>query len=607
MNQPFQLPMPMYPIIPRPQVFQPGVPHIDFQPISFPKMLEMEQRMKKIKEQNKVNITKKEIVQLLTQDSYYRKLERWPLLIVDDTSLIRLNRFSDEMFQVSANYIHDSTSIKKFDIQKNINRSFPFLDELLLNFSGHLVACGGAVVKSIFKRQGQAHSDIDLFFYDLTIEEANKIRLDAIEFLINLRAEDSVSIHVKRSEYTTTLYITTEDDYYEYQFIHRIYPDISSIIGGFDLSICMVAYDGKQVHATPLGFWSINNQSIIIDTKRRSTSFEYRLQKYSMYGFKLIFPGISIKLVQDFNNKNSAQAQMINKMKDIAKQYGFDYDENWDDFTFVGDVQPECSSYNIQKKENILPYFKLINHGIDTPSYDRKSIEDRLLHKISDYSSLSSHPKCFPDINAQQLRSENLHSVSSILKIDIKKNIKDQLVNDADNPNLMIDDLVISKFHNRVEKVRTPFGHKHEGYNSIEDKNIDFHRLVKCFGKLTPKVIEIRGTDEYYEYRDIVVNKMMTNAEICMKKLIGIKWITHNPGRQWTSSINPIISDPREWYGKHYDPVITGIPSEIETTMRLLRLPRTESVWSTINNDVFNVICLHLLRKYADDAWKCIL
>ena len=136
--------------------------------------------------------------------------------------------------------------------------------------------------------------------------------------------------------------------------------------------------------------------------------------------------------------------------------------------------------------------------------------------------------------------------------------------------------------------------------------NNNFYRLSKLFGKLTPEVVKIQHTDEYYKYCDIVINKMKNNSEICKKNLIGIKWITQNPGRQWTSSINPIIADPREWYGKHYIPVLTGIPEEIETTMRLLCLPRTESVWTVINEDIFNVICLHLLHKYADDAWQYI-
>jgi len=418
-----------------------------------------------------------------------------------------------------------------------------------------------------------------------------------------------INYHIKRNEYTTTLYITSDTNHiYEYQFIHRIYPDISSIIGGFDLSICMVAYDGKQIYATPLGTWSIKNVSIIIDTKRRSTSFEYRLQKYNR-GFKLIFPGISNKLIGDFRDNGSPEQQTISKIREISKDYGYDYEEDWECFKFIGGRKPVCSSYNIQKEADILPYINLQKYGINTQIYDRKNIEDRLINKISDYNSLSSYPKCFADMNAQQLRSDNLHTVSSILKLDINKNIKEQLINDIYNPNLLIDESVISKFNNRVDKIRAPYKHRYDGYDGygkIEDQNIDFYRLLKCFGKLTPKVIEIRETDEYYNYQDIVVNKMLTNAEICMKNLIGIKWITQDPGRQWTSSINPIIADPREWYGKHYISVNTGIPPEIETIMRLMRLERTRSIWVIINDDIFREICLHLLKMYANEAWNYI-
>jgi len=42
---------------------------------------------------------------------------------------------------------------------------------------------------------------------------------------------------------------------------------------GFYLSICIVAYDVEQIYDTPLGAWSTKNDSIIIDTKIRSTSF----------------------------------------------------------------------------------------------------------------------------------------------------------------------------------------------------------------------------------------------------------------------------------------------------------------------------------------------
>ena len=53
--------------------------------------------------------------------------------------------------------------------------------------------------------------------------------------------------------------------------------------------------------------------------------------------------------------------------------------------------------------------------------------------------------------------------------------------------------------------------------------------------------------------------------------------------------------------------MITGIPEEIEACLRLMRLEKTQSVWTMINNDVFNVICLHLLYEYGKNAWNYIL
>lgn len=96
---------------------------------------------------------------------------------------------------------------------------------------------------------------------------------------------------------------------------------------------------------------------------------------------------------------------------------------------------------------------------------------------------------------------------------------------------------------------------------------------------------------------------MTENAKIQQNNLIGIKWITENPGRQWTSSINPIIEDPRNWYGKHYIPVKTGIPTEIESCLRLARL---RSIWNLLPDDIFNVILLYIMKNYADEAWKYI-
>jgi hypothetical protein len=588
-------------------------------------------------------ITIKELTTILTQDSYYRKLQEWPLLNLNDS--VKINREVKDVFLIDGRHLR--TPRQKFEsinrFKNKISEAYPYINELLAEFRDHLVACGGAVTK-IFNSVYNS-GDIDLFFYDLDTDEANKMRISVIEFIINsfekYKKDDvETKYYINRNEYVTTLYVTqnededdinriqydaiTYDDIIKYQFIHRIYPNLSSIIGGFDISVCMVAYDGNNIYATPLGAWSIQNTAIIIDTKRRSTSFEYRLRKYQKYGFRLLFPGLSKNIIDKFvDNEKCIYDDMINKIHEIINSYDYIIDG-----TIRNLYKTNRLINNFQSEENLLPYFKLYNDSREYDSYhcnrettartivinkpdiylhaklfDHDKIEDRFIEKISDYDSLYTHPICLPKINSQQLRSDKLHSVCSIIEISSNNgfNLHDLLIDDVNNPNIMFDDENIKHYKNRTEKVR-----KLSILTDPHQINNNFYQLSKYFGKLTPEVVKIQHTDEYYKYQDIIIDKMITNAEICKEKLVGIKWITQNPGRQWTSSINPIIADPREWYGKNYIPVVTGIPPEIETTMRLLCLPKTKSVWTIINNDIFNVICLHLFHIYANDAWDYV-
>ena len=581
-------------------------------------------------------ITIKELTAILTQDSYYRKLQCWPLLNLNES--LKTNRKVSEIFTIDGGHLRDikNKHLRDFDKFKNdISETHPYINELLVEFKNHLVACGGAITKVLNGIYNAG--DIDLFFYDLDTNEANKMRISAIEFIINcyqqtIRVDNNIlNYYINRNEYVTTLYVTESNGYndikyhdiYEYQFIHRIYPNLSSIIGGFDISICMVAYDGNDIYGTPLGTWSIKNSSIIIDTKRRSTSFEYRLRKYQNYGFRLLFPGLSLIIINKFvDNEKRNYDDMINKINEIINHHGYGTDGKFSNL-----YKSNILITEFQLEENLLPYFKLYNDSktydsyhrrpfettgtiiinepdiyLKTKIFDHEKIEDRFIQKMSDYDCPYTHPMCLPRINSQQLRLDKLNLVYSIIEISSNDNLHNSLLDDIDNPNLMFDDKTIEHYKARVEKIRE--------LSILTDPhkiNNNFYKLSKLFGKLTPEVMKIQQTDEYYKYRDIVIDKMKINAEVCKEKLIGIKWITQNPGRQWTSSINPIIADPREWYGKHYDPVITGIPLEIETTMRLMRLPKTESVWTTINNDVFYMICFHLLHKYANDAWEYIL
>ena len=86
----------------------------------------------------------------------------------------------------------------------------------------------------------------------------------------------------------------------------------------------------------------------------------------------------------------------------------------------------------------------------------------------------------------------------------------------------------------------------------------------------------------------VLHERMVENARICEENLKGIKFITENPGRQWTSSINPIMENPREFYKEHYVPFTIGLNPGVETTLRCMR--KFGSVWSCLPKDIFNLI-----------------
>ena len=76
----------------------------------------------------------------------------------------------------------------------------------------------------------------------------------------------------------------------ELEIVLRIYKSVSEILTGFDIDAAGVAYDGKQVYATPRALSSFITQINHIDLTRRSPSYENRLLKYSHRNFEVYWP-----------------------------------------------------------------------------------------------------------------------------------------------------------------------------------------------------------------------------------------------------------------------------------------------------------------------------
>jgi len=248
-----------------------------------------------------------------------------------------------------------------------INTRYPFVSDLLnyvnydvniVNFSGlKLIAAGGAIFKALHFTEA---ADIDFFFVDEIKDRLARADTDPAVFDIYNRALVSIVSYlvdswfnkgwndphqvpvaginaanddfgplrenprafVTRNEFVTTVHLSDSRCEYKYQFIHRMYPSVESILGGFDLGPAMIAYTGRQIVATELGAWSAFSKTLIVDISRRSTSFEHRLKKYSRL-CHIIFPGLPNTVTASEMASWKDSEEMYQMIMDTIDNYGY--------------------------------------------------------------------------------------------------------------------------------------------------------------------------------------------------------------------------------------------------------------------------------------------
>lgn len=74
------------------------------------------------------------------------------------------------------------------------------------------------------------------------------------------------------------------------QVVLRLYSCPAEIFASVDVDATAVGYDGARVWASHRAFISFVTQSVKIDLKHRSVSYEIRLAKYAKRGFEIFFP-----------------------------------------------------------------------------------------------------------------------------------------------------------------------------------------------------------------------------------------------------------------------------------------------------------------------------
>ncbi|KAK6533683.1 hypothetical protein TWF694_002615 [Orbilia ellipsospora] len=172
-----------------------------------------------------------------------------------------------------------------------------------MDWSNVIVACGSVLVSMLPIPSGEkspdrlrehyrnpwAPNDINLFIYGLDQEAAIK-RMEQIEATVR----ENVPWKVVCLRMTTTMRIVSRDPYRPIHIILRLYDTVSQILysEGFDVDSASVAYDGKQVYATPQAVASWMLQCNLADPSRYNLykSYEHRLYMYRKRGFEIYYP-----------------------------------------------------------------------------------------------------------------------------------------------------------------------------------------------------------------------------------------------------------------------------------------------------------------------------
>lgn len=566
---------------------------------------------------------------ILTRDWISRKERKWPLVPLCDFSFYQTAPnaadFLDADTQLHSCYHGfcllgnkapiDVTHLQSTNLKDLLFETFPHLHDLFEKYAGKIALCGGALTRLLCKSDIR-NTDVDLFFYGehMTTQEATLILEDCVATICSSARNSATvaSVRMDHKMHVTNIELrnisqSQDDDgdkrKRKYQFIHRVYPSMDRIIGGFDFGPCMLAFDGNSFYATELGAWCIAKKALIVDTTRRSVSFNYRIEKYLRLGFHVVYAGLlkhneATRAQVSADEIFSSNLSIVNEL--LKGHKGADLDQNTANLQQLLD-QPSNMAAKQHPPHN---YASSSRHRLNNVGL-YKTTPDIALAQRSDYSDKQIPEQSIAKANGTMLRLNKLDGVFVHATIQINGtplSYDGALATFRD----LVDQPCISYDANYVEDV-TRYISRARWWSHTYRQAVHAHinEEVSYFAEHAPtyrKLINSPHNDMHVLGSIIVLlnQRMHENARKCQRNLQGIRWITEHPERQWTSSINPIIEDPRDYYGKdRYVPFHVGMPQAIETTLRCIREFRPVSALAVLPNDVFKLLLKYVVCAYT--------
>ncbi len=538
-------------------------------------------------DRSSIHIDREVIRKVLTYDMYCRKIRHWPLIKYTDGMAYTMSKMDVDIandiisMHVNRNMDHQKVDHAHFLIR--IPDMYKRLDVLLRKFRGEIYVCGGFVSRIINNAFFSYSGDADIFFVGVSEQRAEYILQQCLDLIqlneSNNRSnyrhcdccdqqynddsnDDDNNYHytIMRNEYVTT--IKTPENA-KYQFIHRIYDRLDLVLGGFDIPYASIAWDGEDIWMIPTAVFCQMTNSVIIDVSRRSTTYESRIVKYAKtYNIYILFPGTSKE--------------------------------------FISSVCPEimCRHHGIQ-----FPFLTITMHRHnfyphDNDHYHKYSMISRsaaaqkgtmLVKEVNDDTELTQHHDYGDDGGSTEKYTQKRITIKYILsgKLDYVSTFS-YISSD------MLNHTVLKLDAWKKKDLIYAF------------ERWPYHTCCRMFGKkFVDEVIHLIATDtldtQVEKYLAVINIKIKRGHELVSSNRRQIKWRTQNPGTQWTSSINPVMTNPRDWYGRFYESFWIGIPEHIETYIRLAHLKRI-NVLGTLPKDILRLILRCVAEMYADEG-----
>jgi hypothetical protein len=482
---------------------------------------------------------------------------RKPINITRFNTELPIMTFGDKWDVYESSFIYADV-IKKCNrrVNENILKSI---------FSqSNMIIAGGFVVSCMYKELTPI-KDMDVFFYGITEEKA----IQMIDNVMKTANHTLNFISIQKTKNAIT--IKTRD--IDIQFILRIYNTKSEILHGFDIGASAVGLDGTGLYFTTLSKFSHEFLVNVIDTSRRSTTYEYRLIKYMNKGFDILLPDLNEKLL--INDCESIEPIMTaidlqimyKKQRRRVKKYIYDIkysDENRKKFLQNELIEVQNSmenTYNeLRRARSLIDTFE----SITWPMFPLP-IKSIVPSDILEDPTMIIHRMCRTDTVSDYKSSSGIyHNIFNI----INKNYNElsyyskKIPKNGIYSTQSITDILNNSIQNFVKKlIKALFNSYIDMYNNFCTRPKYNEITLFKYRLIIPdyeSAINLARNGNIYSKEMInllksnyqkVVNILM---DFSSKEAPKINWVTKNQMTQLTSSFNPIIKDPKDWYGAYY-------------------------------------------------------